>query len=317
MIRNKPSFSNSWDPMKKTGPVCVIMLVAFLTTNLFAGEIHCLKRNNVAIFFAPSLETAAEEVAELYPGVKSQLEKALGWDLNLTPSVLLFKNTEKFHEIAESPLTVAFAVPAKNLIAIDLTRINIRPFTLENTLKHELCHLLLHHHIKEPVLPRWLDEGVCQWLSDGIGDIIMDQKHSFLNKAALSRRFIPLKALESSFPLRDRPLTLAYEESKSFVTYMTSQFGRQGILNILELMKEGYDTDTAVLRALNTTTRDLEIKWHDSLKSRITWFMHVSTHLYDILFALMGLLSLLAFIRLLIKKRTLKDDEMDETDFVA
>jgi hypothetical protein len=303
--------------MKKWHYIAVILLSTIFAPSLFAGEIHCLKRNNMAVFFEPSLETAAKEVAEIYPEVKAQLENALGWDLNLTPSVLLFKHTENFQRIAESPLTIAFAVPAKTLVVIDYSRMNIHPFTLENTLKHELCHLLLHHHIKAPVLPRWLDEGVCQWLSDGIGDIIVDQKRSFLNKAALSSRFIPLRTLERSFPQNENSLILAYEESKGFVAHIISQFGREGILKVLDLMQKGQDTDTAILKALSIPTQVLEKEWHDSLKSKITWFILLSYHLYDILFALMGLITILAFIRLIIKRRALRNEEMDETDFVA
>jgi hypothetical protein len=303
--------------MNKRLYIAVILLSAIFTPNLFAGEIHCLRKNNMAVFFEPSLETAAKEVAEIYPEAKAGLENVLGWDLNITPSVLLIKHTENFQRIAESPLTIAFAVPAKNLVVIDYSRMNINPFTLENTLKHELCHLLLHHHIKAPVLPRWLDEGVCQWLSDGIGDIIIDQKRSFLNKAALSRRFIPLRELERSFPQKENSLILAYEESKGFVTHITSKFGREGMLQVLDLMKKGEDTDTAILKAFSIPTQVLEKEWHDSLKSKITWFTNLSYHLYDILFALMGLITILAFIRLIIKKRALRNEEMDETDFVA
>lgn len=317
MICNQHQISDSQGFMKKTYYIAVILLSTIFTPNLFAGEIHCLKGNNVAVFFEPSLETAAKEVAEIYPEVKAQLENTIGWDLNLTPSVLLFKHTENFQRIAENPLTIAFAVPAKNLVVIDYSRMNIHPFTLENTLKHELCHLLLHHHIRVPVLPRWLDEGVCQLLSDGIGDIIMDQKRSLLNKAALSRRFIPLKALERSFPQKENSLILAYEESKGFVSHIASRFGREGILKILNLMKKGEDAETAILKALSMQTQVLEKEWHDSLKSKITWFAHLSYNLYDILFALMGLITILAFIRLIIKKRALKNEEMDETDFVA
>jgi hypothetical protein len=313
----KHDTSDSRDLMKKRLSIVVLLLCTLSTTNLLADEIRCLKSNYVAVFFEPSLETAAKEVAEIYPEVKAQLENSLGWDLNLTPSVLLFKHTENFQRIAESPLTVAFAVPAKSLVVIDYSRMNIHPFTLENTLKHEICHLLLHHHIKTPVLPRWLDEGVCQWLSDGIGDIIMDQKRSFLNKAALSRRLIPLRTLEKSFPQKENSLILAYEESKGFVTHITSQFGREGILKVLNLMKKGHDADAAILKALSIPTQELEKEWHDSLKSKITWFTHLSYHLYDILFALMGLITIWAFIRLIIKKRALRNEEMDETDFVA
>jgi len=74
---------------------------------------------------------------------------------------------------------------------------------------------------------------------------------------------------------------------------------------------------TAILKALSIPTHVLEKEWHDSLKSKITWFAHLSYHLYDILFALMGLIAILAFIRLIIKKRALRNEESDETDFVA
>jgi hypothetical protein len=303
--------------MKKRLCITLILFSTIFTTYLFAAEIHVLQKKHVAVFFEPSLEPAAREVADMYPAVKAQLESILGWDLDLRPTVLLIKDTEKFQKMAESPLTVAFAVPARNLVVIDCSRMNIHPFTLETTLKHEICHLLLHHHIKGTVLPRWLDEGVCQCLSDGIGDIIMDQKRSLLNRASLSRRFIPLKALESRFPHKADSLILAYEESKSFVAHITSEFGREGILKVLDHMKKGQDTETAILNALSIPFHVLEKEWHDSLKKKITWLAHLSYHLYDILFALMGLLTILAFIRLILKKRAYRDEERDDTDFVA
>ena len=92
--------------------------------------------------------------------------------------------------MAGDPLVVAFAVPQRNLIVIDYSKMITHPLSLETTLKHELCHILLHEHIKTEILPRWLDEGLCQWASGGIGEIIMDQKRSRLNRAAFSREFI-------------------------------------------------------------------------------------------------------------------------------
>lgn len=144
-----------------------IYLVFFLATCLtlsaaclYAGDLHVLKERHVTVVFSPSLEPVAQEVADIYPHVKANLEQHIGWDLNLIPSVLLMKDRKRFQRMAESPLTVAFAVPERNLIVIDHSRMSIRPFSLEITLKHELCHLLLHHHIRGHDLPRWLDEGV-------------------------------------------------------------------------------------------------------------------------------------------------------------
>ena len=132
----------------------------FFTTCPYAGDFDVIEGRTVRVAFDPSLESVAQEVADIYPHLKANLEQHMGWDLDLIPSVLLIKDRKLFQRMAESPLTVAFAVPARNLIVIDHSRMLVHPFSLEITLKHELCHLLLHHHIKGHDFPRWLDEGV-------------------------------------------------------------------------------------------------------------------------------------------------------------
>ena len=106
--------------------------------------------------------------------LKSRLEKTFSWRLDSRASIVLIKDRKNFVNIAESPLTVAFAVPSKNLIVIDCSSVTAHPLSLELTLKHEMCHLLLHSNIKGGGLPRWLDEGTCQWVSGGFVDIIID-----------------------------------------------------------------------------------------------------------------------------------------------
>ncbi len=129
-------------------------------TCLYGGDFHVIEEKHVKVVFDPSLESAAQDVAEMFPHLKANLEREIGWSLNLIPSVLLMKDRKTFQRMSESPLTVAFAVPARNLMVIDYTRTLVSPFSLEITLKHELCHLLLHHHIRGHDFPRWLDEGV-------------------------------------------------------------------------------------------------------------------------------------------------------------
>ena len=144
--------------------ICLIFFPAtcliLFATYLYAGDFRIIEEENVTVVFDPSLRSAAQDVTDMFPLLKANLEREIGWNLNLIPSVLLMKDRKLFLRMAESPLTVAFAVPARNLIVIDYTRIIVRPFSLEITLKHELCHLLLHHHIRGHEFPRWLDEGV-------------------------------------------------------------------------------------------------------------------------------------------------------------
>jgi hypothetical protein len=295
------------------GKILILLLATCLilfTKGLYGGEVQVLERDDIRVLFEPPLGAASKEVANVYQGIRGEIEGIFGWSLNFRPTVLLISDSKHFGRMAESPLTVAFAVPSKGLIVIDYSKMKRHPFNLQDTLKHEICHLLLHEHIKEAVLPRWLDEGVCQWASGGVVDIIMDQKRSLLNRAALRGKFIPLGSLRRGFPRDKDSLLLAYEESKGFVEHIIAKFGKEGILRVLEHMKRGEEADTAVLRSLSMPLDRLEEAWHRSLMRKMTWFTYLSYHLYEILFALGALITIYAFIRAIGRKRAyMKGDE--------
>jgi hypothetical protein len=288
-----------------------IIFLLIVTQCLFAGQMDVLKAKNFTVFYDPPLRFAAQEVVDMYPRIKADLEHIFGWQLNLKPSVVLIRDRRQFQRMAESPLTVAFAVPTRNLIVIDHSRMSTNPFNLGVVLKHELCHLLLHHHIRASTLPRWLDEGIAQWSSDGIADIVMDQKRSRLNRVSFRNGLIRLHTLEKRFPADTPSLSLAYEESKSFVTYMIGKFGKQRVLTVLTYMRQGENVDSAILKALSIPLEELEKKWHRSLRQKITWFTYISYHLYEILFAAGALITIYAFIRLIIRKRAYMKGEED------
>ncbi len=297
----------------KTKNLFLLAVACIIFSNcVYAGQLHVLENRNIKILFEEPLASAAEEVADIYPQTKVALEKNFGWELNFRPSVLLIRDRKRFNNMALSPLIVAFAVPRSNMIVIDYTKMAQDPFTLGNTLKHELCHLLLHHHIPSGALPRWLDEGVCQWVSDWIADIIMNQKQSFLNKAAIRGSFFSLDSLQNGFPPGKKAVLLAYEESKSFVAYIIRRFGKEGLLSVLEHMRKGENVKDAFSNALSMSLEDLEIEWQESLRTKTTWFVLLSYYLYEILFALMALISIYAFIRITIKKRAyMAEDSQD------
>ena len=279
------------------------MVGIVLTTHAFSQELHVIENQAVRILFDSPLRAAAEKVFAVYPETKATLERELGWDLDIRPTIILMKDQNRFYQMAPHSLAVAFADPGSHTIVINYTKMSLHPFSTGNTLKHELCHLLLHEHIPEHFLPRWLDEGVCQWSSDWIGDIVMNQKRSLLNKAAYRGRFIPLGALERAFPRNEDSLILAYEESRSFVDYTIKTFGGHGLLTVLDLMKNGQRVDAAFENAFSVSLNHLERDWHDSLRNKVNWLVFVSYYGYEIIFGLMALTSVYAFIRIIIKKR--------------
>jgi len=299
--------------INRLGAALFITLFFICTQCTFAEEFYVFENKDVKILFENLLEPAAKEVAEMYPGIRASLERDFGWELNLKPSVLLIRDSKHFQRMGAHPLTVGFAVPKSSMIVIDYTKMARHPFTIENTLKHEMGHLLLHHHIKGHPIPRWLDEGVCQWASDGLADIIVDQKRSLLNRAALRGAFIPLDSLSHGFPSDNDGLMLAYEESKSFLTYIIGTDGREGVLRILNHMKSGESIEQAFLNALSISLHDLEQEWHASLRKEATWFILLSYYLYEILFGFMALISIFAFIKIILKKRAYMADDPEDS----
>ncbi len=133
---------------------------------------------------------------------------------------------------------VAFAVPEKFVIVIDDTRMGMKPFSREATIKHELCHLILHRYVNDRRLPKWLDEGVAQWISDGMPDIVNPSRGSMLVQAAMTNGFLSLRSIRDEFPADDPELGLAYEQSRAIVEHIIANYGKNGILNILEALRK-------------------------------------------------------------------------------
>lgn len=314
MRNQKSAINKQQSTIRNATLLFPVAFLIFFVVSLCAEEVYLFEEGGIKVLFESPHEPVARELAEIYPGVRAELENIFGWDLNLTPSILLIRDSKQFQQMIKSPLTVAFAVPEKDLIVIDYSKMNTHTFSLRNIFKHELCHLLLHRHIKNATVPRWLDEGVAQWVSDGVGDIISDQKRSLLNKAAFRGRFIPLGSLVSGFPRGEQGLILAYEESRSFLDHVIGKFGREGVLEILDHMKRGENVHAAVLRSCSIPLGDLEKGWHSALRRRMTWFTYLSYNLYEILFAFAALITVYASIRLMLRKRRLMKDEMEEME---
>lgn len=291
----------------------ISLLFIILPEPLYGEERGILNKKEVVLLYEQPLRMAAEEAADIYPVLKRELEKTLGWRVNFRPTVLLIKESKAFQKAAGNDLIVAFAIPKKYLIVIDYSKMRTRPFSIDTTLKHELCHLLLHSHIKKEGLPRWLDEGIAQWVSGGMAEIMMNQSRSVLDEAILSGKHINIRALSEGFPENRKSLLLAYEVSKSLVEYIIRKFGRDGILLVLQHLKDGDTMDRAILKGLSISFDELERRWQDHLKKRATWFLYLINHLYEILFFLAALLMIYGFIRSLIKKRAYRHEEEDNT----
>jgi len=284
-----------------------IIFLAAMPLPASAIDFASVRSDQTVIFFEKPLRSLAVELQAVYPEIKSDLEQLAGWKIDFTPTFLLVSHSN-FLAMVETKNLVAFAVGQDYRIIIDSSRMNINPFTLSVTAKHELAHLLLHHKINRTHLPRWLDEGFAQWASGGISEVIMDNR-TFLSRAAMQRHLIPLHAISYNFPKDEAHMILAYEQSKSLVEFIQKKFGGASLLNILKQMANGDSIDDAVYNDLSISLKVLEDQWHKDLTSREMWFYYVSTYLYPILFFLAAVLAVIGFIRYRIRRRRWPEDE--------
>ncbi|HOS96029.1 MAG TPA: hypothetical protein PLR71_02855 [Deltaproteobacteria bacterium] len=272
-----------------------------------ARELETLNTAEAAFFSEPGLKMEARELASLYPVVRAELEATLGLRVDFRPSVILVSDREAFEQVTQSRMIVAYAVPERMLMVIDYPRSSTGPFTARAILKHELCHLLLHRHIGP--MPRWLDEGVCQWASDGYGELFSEHRGTSLQWASISGGLLPLSGMERSFPQDERGLVLAYEQSRSIIDFIAARYGANGITNLLMALKQERSVQGATILSLGIPVQVLERDWRQSLGTWKALLVFLAANIYSILFFLAALLTLAGYARYRIRKKRLSDGE--------
>ncbi len=292
----------------------LIILMLFITV-CHAEDLNSVRQNEVTIVFDDGLENAALAAARIYPEIKSGLEMIIGWKIDFYPTVYLVKDHKRFQLMAGHPLVVGYAVPEKMLIVIDYSKLLSDPLSLSSIIKHELCHLLLHKYINETNLPKWFDEGISQWVSGGLADIMMANR-SPLDRAIVTGRLIPFRYLSRRFPGDNESLMLAYAQSRSLVEYMVNKFNPDGLQALLNSLRSGKDMESALYRTFMITFDELEKNWYSAMKEKGAWLTLLISHLYEIIFFLGALSLVAAYVKIAIRKRAMRYSE-DDDDYMG
>jgi Peptidase MA superfamily len=288
-----------------------ILISSFCASLSGAADMLQYDGPGVVIRCPSSLRGAAAGLVRAYPAVKADLQAKLGWKADFVPVVILLRRNSEFRERVRNNLVTAFAVPGQDLIVIDYSKMEGTPFDINATLEHELCHLLLHRNIQSP--PKWLDEGVAQWASGGLADIMNPGEKNILKQTSLSNRLIPLEDLSVLFPDEPRGFILAYEESKSFVEYIVHEYGAEKLRIALHRMQDGDNVDEAFSKTLGVALDALQYRWKGDLRRRYSWPSYLANNLFWILFFAAALVTLIGYIQA--KKRMKNYRDEDDEDF--
>ena len=124
---------------------------------------------------------------------------------------------------------------------------------------HELVHLVFDTAVHNPYRfpPRWLNEGLAVYLSEGYGS----QDRGRVESAAAANELIPLVALGGQFPTDVDRTFLAYAESVSAIDYLVRQKGQDALVTLVTAYADGLTDDEAFQRALGEDLGEFQAGW--------------------------------------------------------
>jgi hypothetical protein len=133
----------------------------------------------------------------------------------------------------------------------------------KGAISHELTHLVVHQVTFNPYneLPTWLDEGLAMY-SEGPLEVYFS---SALFSAVQSNSLISTRSLTSPFSAFTDLSILSYAESYQIVSYLIGEYGRDKMLQLLNIFGEGSGYDDALLEVYGFDMDGLNTLWQDAL----------------------------------------------------
>jgi hypothetical protein len=130
---------------------------------------------------------------------------------------------------------------------------------VESVVPHELTHVVFASAVDNPYHdpPRWLNEGLAVYLSDGYDP----QWRQQVELAAKDNTIIPLDGLAGAFPTTQDRFTLAYAESVSAVDRIVRVDGRDALVKLIRSYHEGVSDDEAFQAAVGKDVAGFEADW--------------------------------------------------------
>lgn len=254
-------------------PAVLLMLLLLLTAApVRAGELR-LVNDRFLIRYGPGDDRIAAELERVSIPIRNRIVADIGADFTERTEVRICGTLEMFRESQPRgtwvPLwAVGTAYPSENLIVLLSPRtVQGGRIRLPEVFAHEFSHVALGRALAGMRAPVWLSEGLAiyearEWNVSRI---------AVLTRAALTDRLIPLPVLTLSFPADLEHAELAYAQGFMFVSFLINKVGREPFHNLIRDYTRYGDLEGALRRGTGMTLADLEGRWLDYLKLRVSW----------------------------------------------
>jgi hypothetical protein len=130
---------------------------------------------------------------------------------------------------------------------------------VDTLVAHELTHMVFADATDNPYNqpPRWLNEGLAVYLSEGYG--VGDRAQ--VADAAASGVLTPLAAIAGLFPTTYDSFSLAYAQSVSAVDFFIDTYGQDALVRLIGTYRDGVTDDEAFEAATGADFRSFDDAW--------------------------------------------------------
>lgn len=222
----------------------------------------------VTVRYEPELARAAQDLIPQIPGWWSEIEEALGEDVDDRITVLLTSHAGELASasgMADWASGVARPATGELIVAAhgpDGGRVH-----LEGVLRHELAHVALHRAVGGMAVPAWFHEGV----ADNLGEALSPSRREVLARG-YARGLPDISSLEGPFGGDRHDVGEAYAVSRDFVEFVRDHDATGAKFHaLIDAIRRGRGFERAVVDTYGVTVSTLAESWRDGLWSRFSW----------------------------------------------
>jgi hypothetical protein len=264
-----------------------VLLVLLMSGNPAAVTFQQFEKNQFSIF-STATDSAYRRIAY------NALEKAyneITFDLQYvlpdTVSIYITPSRRIFTEMVAGSLPEwvgAYAVPSHQIMVIKSPRWN-PDNSFEQTLVHELFHLILHSYMGHVTLPRWLDEGLAMFYAKER----RWKTATFLSKAIASHSLIPLDQIDQVLNYQRAKADLAYQQSYSATAYLMQTYEIEAVRQVLAASKKRVPMDDCFQSATGSSYAAFEQEWRTFIEKneKQVWFYEINDYIWVLIFFLL------------------------------
>lgn len=222
-----------------------------------------LDEGMVRLFWYKGDDDFGEQLMAASQAALMKLAEDTGVQLENTASIYIYDGSDDLQEalIYAQEWTGGMAFTEYGIIAI-----GISPGDLDwgkRTVAHELTHLVVAQATANPYidLPTWVDEGLAMYIE---GDLTAGFREA-LSNAISNDSLFSVDSLSSTFPADPYQAQLAYAQSYSLVRFLIDEYGRDKMLELLQVFKDGNTQSDALMAVYGFDTDGLGLLWRTSL----------------------------------------------------